>query len=310
MMDLLQSGVLISILAAALRIATPLLFAAMGELISEKAGIWNMGVEGTMLTAAFAAYVGVTLTGSLAVGLVAGVVAGMLVGLLVAFMTATLRVDHFVTGLAINLVASGLTLYAFRIYVGGRPQPLFSGFGDLPIPLLSDIPVLGEVLFNQRGLTYLALLLVPLVWFFLARTRFGLELRCLGENPKALDTKGVSVVPRQYLAVIGSSALIGLGGAFLLLGLSDRFLADMTGGRGWLVIVAIVAGNWKPLGVTLAVLVFAVLEAIAIHAQVLGFGIPYQVFLALPYLASIALLMGVRLRSGQPARLGVPYHRR
>lgn len=307
--ELFQEAIVVSILAATVRIMTPLLFAAIGELITQRAGIWNMGVEGTMLMAAFTAYIVVTSSDSLILAMTAAMLAGAMMGLIVAFMTATLRVDHFVTGLGLNLLASGLTLFWFRSYIAGRPQPTFEGFKNVEIPLLSDIPYLGEILFTQRALTYLAFLAVPAVWFFLYRTKYGLEFRCLGENPKALDVKGVNVAIRQYLAVIFGSVMTGLGGGFLMLGFSDRFLADITAGRGWLAIVAIIAGNWMPRGVLLAVLVFAFLEALATHVQVIGIDVPHQVFLAMPYIASLLLMMGLQVRAGQPANLGVPYRR-
>jgi simple sugar transport system permease protein len=211
--------------------------------------------------------------------------------------------------MAINLLASGTTLYLFRTYAGGGQAPTFQGMQNVVLPWLSTLPAVGQVLFSQRALTYLAFALVPLVWWGLYKTRQGLELRALGENPKALETKGLRVTPRLYAATIIGSALTGLGGAFLLLGMSDRFTADISGGRGWLVVVALVAGNWSVPGTFLAVIVFAVLEAIASHAQVLALPVPYQLFLALPYLASILLLTLVRFRSGMPARLGVPYER-
>lgn len=309
MNQLFQEAIIVSILAATIRTMTPLLFSAMGELITQRAGIWNMGVEGTMLTGSFAAYIAATMTGSLWLAVLAAIVAGALMGAIIAFMTATLRVDHFIAGLGLNLLAGGLTLYWFQSYIQGRAQPTFSGFQDVAIPLLSDIPVIGSILFSQRALTYVALLTVPLVWFLLYRSRYGLELRCLGENPKALDVKGLSVTARQFAAVMIGSALTGLGGGFLMLGFSDRFLADFTAGRGWIVIVALIAGNWKPKGVLVAVIAFAFLEALATHLQVLGAPVPHQLLLALPYLASIGLLMGVRFRSGQPTRLGIPYKR-
>lgn len=309
MSQLFTEAILISVFAATLRIMTPLLFSAMGELVTQRAGIWNMGVEGTMLMGAFAAYITATLSGSLWLAVAAGVAAGALMGVIIAFMTATMRVDHFIAGLGLNLLASGLTLYWFQSYIKGREQPTFSGFQNMPIPGLADIPFLGEVLFSQRLLTYLAVLCVPLVWFLLYRTRYGLELRCLGENPKALDVKGLSVPIRQYAAVMFGSAMTGLGGSFLMLGFSDRFLADFSAGRGWIVIVALIAGNWAPRGVLLAILAFAFLEALATHLQVLGTPVPHQLLLALPYLASIVILMFVRFRSGQPARLGVAYLR-
>lgn len=309
MSELFQETILISILAGTIRIMTPILFAAIGELVTQRAGIWNMGVEGTMLMGAFTAYFVATATGSIWLAVLAAMFAGAIMGLLTAFMTATMRVDHFITGLGINLLVAGLTLYWFRIYIKGRAQPTFDGFESVPIPVLSSIPWLGEILFTQRLLTYVAFASVPAIWFLLYRTRWGLELRCLGENPKALDIKGLGVVRRQYVAVLIGSVMTGLGGGFLMLGFSDRFLADITAGRGWLAIVAIIAGNWMPRGVLAAVLVFALLESVATHIQVLGIDLPHQIFLALPYLASILLLMGLRRNSGQPLRLGIPYFR-
>lgn len=309
MSELFQEAILISILAGTLRIMTPILFAAIGELVTQRAGIWNMGVEGTMLMGAFTAYIVATATGSVWLAVLVSMMVGGIVGLLIAFMTATMRVDHFITGLGVNLLAAGLTLYWFRIYIKGRAQPTFEGFENVPIPLLSSIPWLGEILFTQRFLTYVAFACVPAIWFLLYHTRWGLELRCLGENPKALDIKGLSVVGRQYAAILIGSVMTGLGGGFLMLGFSDRFLADITAGRGWLAIVAIIAGNWLPRGVLAAVLVFALLESIATHVQVLGLSVPHQIFLALPYFASIVLLMGLRRKSSQPLRLGIPYFR-
>lgn len=307
--ELFQEAILISILAGTVRIMTPILFAAIGELVTQRAGIWNMGVEGTMLMGAFTAYFVATSTGSIWLAVAAAMAAGGLMGLLTALLTATMRVDHFISGLGINLLVAGLTLYWFRMYIKGRAQPTFDGFSNVEIPVLSSIPYLGEILFTQRLLTYVAFAMVPLVWFLLYRTRWGLELRCLGENPKALDIKGLSVSARQYAAVLFGSVLTGLGGGFLMLGFSDRFLADITAGRGWLAIVALIAGNWMPKGVLAAVLVFAFLESVATHVQVLGIGVPHQIFLAMPYLASILLLMGLRRKSSQPQRLGIPYFR-
>ncbi|MBD9641881.1 ABC transporter permease [Ensifer sp. ENS07] len=306
---LFSEAILLSIFAATIRILTPLLLSAMGELVIQRSGTWNMGVEGTMLSGAFVAYFIVTYTGSLWSAVMVAIVAGALAGALIAFMTAVMRVDHFITGLGFNLLASGLTLYCFQSYIQGRAQPTFSGFEDVPIPLLSAIPYLGPVLFVQPALTYLGFLIVPGVWFFLYRTRYGLELRCLGENPKSLDVKGLNVAARQTLALVSGSALTALGGAFLMLASSDRFVADFTAGRGWIVIVALIAGNWRPGGVFVAVAAFAFLEALATHMQVVGLAVPHQALLALPYLASIIILMSLRFRSGQPAKLGVPYLR-
>lgn len=309
MSGLFQEAILISVFASMIRIMTPLLFSAMGELVTQRAGIWNMGVEGTMLVGAFTAYFVATMSGSLLMATLAAIAAGAVLGLVTAFMTATLRVDQFVVGLGLNLFASGTTLFWFQSYTAGGVYPTFQGFPAYAVPYLSDIPYLGPIFFNQRGLTYLAYFVVPAVWYFLYRTRLGLEIRCLGENPKALEVKGLSISARQYAATMFGSAMTGLSGGFLMLGFSDRFLGDFTAGRGWLVIVALIAGNWNPKGTVLALTAFAFLESLATHLQVIGVGVPRQALVGLPYLASIVLLMLVRTRTGQPARLGIPYLR-
>lgn len=300
-----ENVLLISIFVTAVRSATPLLISAVGELMIQRGGIWNLGVEGTMLSAAFAAYVTVVATGSLTLATMAAVLVGCMVGALLALLMIVFEIDHFITGLAVNLVASGLTLYFFRSNHAVLSGSGFTGFAPWKVPVLSDIPLVGDVLFQQRGLTYLALILLPMAWLFLYRTRFGLELRVMGENPKALETQGFSVTPRQWTALVLGSAFTGLAGAFLVLGLSDRFIPEITAGRGWLVVVALVAGNWTLWGTVAAIFGFAVLQAVASHAQVLNLPVPYQLLLAMPYLASLLLLTRFRARSGQPACLGV-----
>ncbi|GAA2864645.1 simple sugar transport system permease protein [Aminobacter niigataensis] len=309
MLELLQGPLLISILAGMVRIATPLLFSAMGELVTQRAGIWNISVEGTMLLGAVVAYVVASTTGSPWLALLAAVLACALISLIMSFVTIVLKAEQFVAGLALNLLASGLTLFWFQTYVIGREPPKFAGFDQVDIPLLSDIPFLGSILFSQRLLTYVAFLLPVAVWFFLYRTKYGLEIRCVGENPKALDVKGLSVGWRQCLAIMFGSLMSGFGGAFLMLGYSDRFVPDLIAGRGWLVVVAIIAGNWMPFRVVGAIFIFALLEAVAIHAQVVGVSIPHHFFLILPYVASLVLLAGLRSRTHQPEALGVPYSR-
>ena len=309
MIDLFMPTIMMSILTASVGVATVILLAAVGELVTERAGIWNMGVEGTMLTGCLIAYMVMASTDSPVFAAAVAVLAGLAVGLLIAFMTVTLRVDHFVTGLGFNLLASGLTLFWFRGYTGGRTPPSYETIDTLAIPFLSDIPVVGPILFNQHLLTYLAFASVPIIAVFLRRTTPGLELRAAGENPQFLDAKGLSVASRQYGAVLFGSALTALGGAFLMLAFADQFRPDISGGRGWLAIVAVIAGNWRPVRTMFAVLVFAVLDSVAVHAQGLGVAVPYQFFLMLPYAASLILLITIRTRSGQPAKLGVPYLR-
>ena len=218
--DFFQETILIGVFAATIRIATPLLFAALGELITERAGILNLGVEGTMLMAAFAAFVGAYATGSTIAGVLVAMLAGAMMSFLMVFMAATLKVEQVVTGLALNLLAAGMSLYLYKAFLAGDGTtfPTIDVMQTVPIPFLSDIPWIGPIFFTQKILTYLAFLMVPAVWFFLYRTKYGLEIRCLGENPKVIDTKGMSVTLRQYGAVIMGGMLIGLGGAFVTIG--------------------------------------------------------------------------------------------
>ena len=311
--DFFQETILISVFAATIRIATPLLFAALGELITERAGILNLGVEGTMLMAAFAAFIGAYATGSAVAGVLVAMLAGAMMSFLMVFMAATLKVEQVVTGLALNLLAAGMSLYLYKAFFAGDGTtfPTVDVMQTVPIPLLSEIPWIGPIFFTQKILTYLAFLMVPAVWFFLYRTKYGLEIRCLGENPKVIDTKGMSVTLRQYGAVIMGGMLIGLGGAFVTIGSVARFVPEITNGRGWLALVIVIAANWRPMGILVATLVFAFLDAFQLQSQGIGVDLPYQIFLALPYVMAIVLMIfKSRLgKSEEPARLAVPYFR-
>lgn len=310
MLTLLSPEIVQSILVSAVGGATIIMLAALGELVTERSGIWNMGVEGTMLFGCLVAYVVMSTTHSPTESALAAMAAGLACGLVIGLMTVGLKVDHFVTGLGFNLLASGLTLYLYRTYTAGGRVPTYDTIDRLPIPLLDRIPGLGPILFDQYALTYATFLVVPLIAIFLKRTTLGLECRAAGENPEFLEAKGLSVSVRQYGAVLFGSALTALGGAFMMLAFATEFRPDISGGRGWMAIVAVIAGNWRPWRTMAAVLVFAVLDSVAVHAQGMGVSIPYQFFLMLPYAASILFLVLIRSRSGQPVRLGIPYLRR
>jgi simple sugar transport system permease protein len=314
MSEILQSAIIISILASTIRIATPLLLASIGELVTEKAGILNLGVEGTMLMGAFIGFLAAYSTGSPAIALLTAMAAGGLVSFIMAFMSATLKVDQVVTGMAINLLGSGISFFWYRsafpdFSISEADLPTISVMQNINIPFLSDIPYLGPILFSQRLLTYIAFLAVPLVWFFLYRTKYGLLIRGLGENPRALDMKGVNVIKLQYLAAIFGGMMAALGGTFLTLGSTVRYFPEITAGRGWLAIVIVIAGNWQPSRILVATILFALLDAFQLQLQGLGVLIPYQVLLALPYICAIVAMMGGRLRSVAPKQLGIPYER-
>jgi simple sugar transport system permease protein len=307
---LFQASILVSIAAATIRIATPLLLAALGELVAERGGVYNMGLEGMMLMGAFTGYLAAYGSGSLWVGVAAAGFTGALMAFVFAVMVITLKVEQIVTGLAVNLLGAGLSTYWLRAAFAGDGQtPTIPFFSNVPIPYLSELPYVGPVLFDQKLLTYFAFLMAPAVWFFLYRTRYGLILRCAGDNPKALDVKGVAVAPVQYAAVVFGGLMAGLGGAFLSVGSAARFVPDMTNGRGWLAIIIVIAGLWRPWSILVATLVFSFLDALQLQIQGIGIAIPYQLLLMMPYVAAIVALMVRRSRGQAPALLGVPYTR-
>lgn len=309
---ILQGAIIVSILSSMIRIATPILFAAIGELIAEHSGVMNMGLEGTMLSAAFIGFMVTEKTGSLLLGIFFASLAGGFMSLILAVMTITLGVDQIITGLALNILASGGTLFWFRLEYAQtvlENTPLIDFLKPINIPIFSEIPYIGKILFAHTYLTYLCFLFVPIVWFFLYKTSYGLKIRSLGENPKAADMTGTSVNRNRYIAVIIGGLMAGLGGAFVSVGSVERFFPDMTAGKGWLAIVIVIAGNWMPTRILMATLIFAFLDAFQLQVQSIGVHIPYQILLALPYIVAIIALISGRARSNAPGSLGTAYHR-
>lgn len=307
--DFLKAAVIINILAATIRISTPLLLSAMGELVAERSGVMNLGVEGMMMFGTFAVWLTVFSGGTTlqAIG-VAAIVGGFL-GWLLGFLVIYLHLDQTVTGLAINLLAAGVSIYLYRVFniagavVGVKLIP------NLSIPFLADIPYLGEILFQQNIYTYLTFLSVPVIAWVLRRTKIGLTIRSAGENPKAVDSRGLNVFRIRMRSSIFGGIMAGLGGAFLMTVVSSRFLPDMTAGRGWLAIIVVIAGNWKPSRMVVATLLFAFLGALQITLTTFEIAIPYEFLLIMPYVLALIVLMISKARSAQPAKLGVPYSR-
>ena len=310
--DLLQATMLVSLFSAMIRISTPVLFAALGELVAERAGVMNLGVEGMMLTGAFVGFIVVDKTNLVIPAIVAAILAGGMMALIMSLMSISLKLNQTVVGLGLNLLASGLTFYLYRISYeieGTLEIPRIETLQNIEIPLLSKIPMLGQILFNQNIMTYAALLLVPVIWFVIYKTRLGLLIRGLGEYPRAVDVKGISVNKYRYLAVVFGGMMAGLGGAFLTIGSSGLFVQEISAGRGWLAIVIVIAGNWKPGRIMFASLIFALLDAFQLQIQAVGVQIPYQILLAMPYVFAILVLMGSRAKSIPPGSLGEPYSR-
>ena len=297
-----------ALLEAAIRLSLPLLIAALGELVVERAGLINIGTEGMMLCGAFAGYAVAVASGSPAAGVVGAATAGLLIGSLFAFFAVIRRTDQIVVGTAINLLALGATGLAARALYQGS-APLAPGFAPLALPFLSDLPILGAVLFRHTPFAYAAALLALGVGVALARTRIGLRLCAVGESAKAADAQGVGVTVNRIGAVLIGSMLAAIAGSILTLAQSHVFTEGMTAGRGFIALTIVIFGRWSAPGVTLAALFFGAAVALQHRVQARGLDVPYQVTLMLPYvLTLIVLAFGSRGLRG-PADLGKPYRR-
>tara|TARA_R110002049_G_scaffold23781_3_gene84466 strand:+ start:75691 stop:76635 length:945 start_codon:yes stop_codon:yes gene_type:complete len=311
-MDLLDILISASFWTAAIRIASPLIFAALGELICERAGVLNLGIEGIMVVGAFAGWLTVYLGGGLWFGVAVAMLSGMAFGLVHGVLTVPFGLSQHVVGLGITLLATSLTYYCYRLALPEvTSPPKITAFQPFEIPLLSDIPVIGPALFNQTPLTYLALVLVLVVSVILYRTPLGLALRAAGENPAAVEAQGLSVTGIRIGAVMVGSGLMAVGGAFLTMSAFNSFFFEMVNGRGWICIALVVFGSWKPGKTLLGAVLFAAFDALQIRLQQtpLGADIPYQIFLMAPYILSILALVVMSRRAQVPAALMVPFNK-
>ena len=296
---------------AAIRIASPLIFATMGELICERAGVLNLGIEGIMVAGAFAGWVTVYAGGDLWFGVLVAALAGAAFGLLHATLTVPLGLSQHVVGIGITLLATSLTYFTYRIVLPEvTSPPKIEAFQPLPIPVLSDIPIVGPALFAQTPLTYLAFVVVALTAWILYRTPLGLAVRAAGENPAAVEAQGISVAVIRIGAVMAGSALMAIGGAFLTMSAFNSFFFEMINGRGWICIALVVFGSWRPGKALLGAILFAAFDAYQIRLQQLtGGAIPYQIFLMMPYVLSILALILVARRATYPKALMIPYQK-
>ncbi len=294
-------------LTASLRLSVPLAFAALGGLVSERSGVLNIGLEGMLLTGAFISAAAAFYTGNVWLGVAAAALAGALVGLLHAYLSVTLRVDQLVSGLAINLSAAGLTAFLSRLVFNQDTTQNLPGMDAIALPLLQHIPLLGPLLFNQDPLVYTLLLLIPLSTYGLFQTTWGLTLRAVGEYPRAADTAGISVVQVRYLSVMLSGLLAALGGAYLILVHVKFFTEDISAGKGFIALAALIFGRWHPVWTVLACFLFGATEALQLRIQALNLHIPYQLLTMLPYAIALLALIGLAGKSTPPAALGLVY---
>jgi general nucleoside transport system permease protein len=297
-----------TLLASTIRNATPLIFAALGGMFSERSGVVNIGLEGLMLISAFAGVVGASLSGSALVGLGFGLGAGLVFALIHALMCITFEADQIISGTAINLLALGGTGYLMVLIFGsGGTSPRVNGFKEVAIPGLSDIPLIGPALFNQSLLVYLMYVLIPITYVGVFRTPFGLRLRATGEVPEAVDTAGVSVARMRYYGVALSGLLAACGGVYLSMGILSAFTENMTGGRGFIALAALIFGRWNPIGAAAAALLFGF--GLAVTFQVPQEAIPIEFIQMLPYVLTIVALASFGGRAIAPAAIGKPYRK-
>jgi general nucleoside transport system permease protein len=305
--QLLSLGVVAGILTSAIRLATPYLFAGIGEAFSQTSGVVNLGVDGIMLVGAYAAFFVVLNTGDAWLGLLAAMGVGLLMGLLMAFISVTLKAEQGISGIGLYMFGLGLSSLLFKTTIGTVKTVI--GFQEVRLPLLGSIPVIGDIFFKHSLLVYAAYLLVPLAWWILEKTTWGMRIKAVGQNPAAADSLGVSVDKVRYLSVCAGSILAGIAGASLSISLLNLFQDNLTAGMGFIAVALVYFGGWKPLGILGGALLFSTANAFQLWMQVLGIKIPSDITNMLPYLLTIAALTITINRVRQPAALNKPFER-
>jgi len=310
MSELLDIAFISGLIGATMRMATPIIFATLGEILTERAGVLNLGIEGIMLMGAMTGFLVTFSSGSVWAGVLAAAMVGMLLGLLMAVLAVNLGLSQHVSGLAITLFATGLAMFIYRLHFGSPTvPPTIQPFKQIALPVLSKIPLIGPGLFTQYSLTYYAWLLIPAMSILLYKTNLGLKIRTVGENPVVADTVGVNVTLTRTLCLVFGGALMGIGGAFLTLAHQNMFLIEVIGGRGWVAIAMVIFGNWDPLKGAIGALIFGFLDGLQLRLQGLGIAISFHLFLMIPYLLTIVALISVSRRAAVPAGLLKPYRR-
>jgi ABC-type uncharacterized transport system permease subunit len=305
--QLLSATVLVGILASGIRLATPYLYAAIGETLGQRSGVLNLGVEGQMLLGAFAAFYVAYTTGNLWLGMLAAVIVGALMGLAMAFVTVNLQAQQGISGIGFYLFGLGMSDLLFQKLLG--TVETVQGFEKINIPILSDLPVLGPIFFSQNLLVYGAYLLVPVAWFIINKTTLGLKIRAVGENPEAADSLGVSVAGVRYFTITLGGILSGVAGASLSIALLNVFQQNMTSGLGFIAVALVYFGAWRPWGVLGGALIFSMVNSLQLWVQVLGIPIPSDIAVMMPYVLTIVVLVISVSRVRSPSALTKPFER-
>jgi ABC-type uncharacterized transport system permease subunit len=297
-------------LVSTIAMATPILLAALGELLVEESGIINVGIEGAMLAGAFFALSGVYFTGSIAVGLTCGIAAAIAINAMLGVLLINLAVNQVVAGTALNIFAAGITGVFYRKFFGITGKAfIVSPLHSLALGPLARIPFFGAMLFDQSPLVYLAFLLVPVFAWLIRRTRYGLRIRAAGERPEAADALGLGVYALRWQTLIVSGVLTGLAGAFLTLAYANTFVENISAGRGFVALAVVILGQRNSWGVAAASILFGAAMALQFGLQALGTAVPYQLFLALPYALTLIVLAFFGGQARDPSALGIPYIR-
>ncbi len=299
----------INFLGATMRAGTPLVFAALGELITEKSGVLNLGLEGMMLVGAVTGFIATVLSGSIVVGILMAILAGAAVSLVFGFLTLSLMSNQVATGLALTIFGIGLSAFVGLDYIG---EPI-KGLQGIELPLIGAIPVIGDFLSQLDGLIYLSLAMFVAVSWFLYRTRAGLILRAVGESHESAHGIGFPVIRIRYLAVMFGGAMCGIGGAYLSLVYTPQWSENMTAGRGWIALALVVFATWRPGRIVLGAYLFGGITILGLHVQAAGFDVSSHLLATLPYLATIVVLVlisrdATKIRLNAPASLGKPFH--
>lgn len=297
----------LSLFASTIRLATPYLLAGLGETLAQRSGVLNLGLDGMMLLSAFSAFYTVNQTGDLMLGLLAAVLTGALMGLAAAFVNVTLKAKQGISGIGFYLFGLGMSDLLFQTLIG-TPKTV-SGFPRIALLGLSSLPVVGDVLFNHNALVYLAFALVPVMWFVLNKTNFGLMVRAVGQTPEAADAMGISVARVRYLTVIIGGILAGLAGASLSIALINTFQQNLTGGLGFIAVALVYFGGWRPVGILLGSLLFSFVNALQLQISVVGLNIPSEFAVMSPYVITLVVLIFASKRRDKPDALTKPFQR-
>ena len=307
MNDLLSIATIVGVLTSAIRLATPYLYAGIGEAFSQSSGVVNLGVDGIMLIGAYAAFFVVLNTGNIWLGLLAAIFVGLLMGLLMSLISITLKAEQGISGIGLYMFGLGLSSLLFKTTIG--TVKTVTGFHSVKIPFLSDIPIIGSIFFDHSLLVYGAFLLVPIAWWVLEKTSWGLKIKSVGQNPAAADSLGVNVDQVRYFSVCLGSILAGIAGASLSISLLNLFQDNLTAGQGFIAVALVYFGGWKPIGIMWGALLFSTVNAFQLWMQVLGIDIPSDVAIMLPYLLTIVALAITVNRVRSPAALNKPFER-